>query len=289
MKHLNSAEILEAVNSKKMPGHLCDSCADRIALLKEFQSAVSGSAILMGKKKKDCLSQEDIANIIDNEETKSVSEKQLHIQNCCYCFESAAYYHAKSTAMKTDELPSAPEKYLKTAINLTLPMIAPTSENKTVWDIIRNSFRTAPLPAFATAVILFLFIFIERDAIHVSEITGGSQYSIFANLANKQPLFYLGKSGEKIGSRPAEMKVEAGRQTIKFLWKDVKEADRYNFVLQNISGIAPQTVMRIETKKNSVTIDSKEFAEDGKYLWILAGGLPEKRYFVGKLKFRVTE
>lgn len=286
MKHLSLREMVEVLNGGGSMEHLdsCGICVKRIAAIKEFQQNVSGAAFLEGRGGSGCLSLDEIAVLIDGDEVEENEAKREHLQNCDYCFENAAYYHSESEAMKREEIPETPPAYLRAGVNI-LP-VRKRKAKKSSW---LKRYILYPLPAYATAVILWFFIFFTPPQIDVEVISGGSQYILFSNLDATRPYFYFGKTGEQIGALPALMKIKPAGSELEFQWKAVEGALEYHFILQDVTTVAPRTLLQLKTAETQVTIPSERISPERIYRWIVAGGLPGDRHFVGEVDFRLEK
>ena len=295
MTHLTTAELLAVVNgSKSAPRHFmeCDECVNRAVYVKEFQAEFARTAAMGGTfflshgepplvQRDDCVGSDEIAEYIEGFSPRSEFIKK-HLQECDYCFEAAGYYFAESSEMRGAVETVAPERLTEGAINLQA-----RSEVKRARQLRLPRWIVAPLPAFATAALLWFAIGYSITAPQVTFTGSAPQYTIYQKKSDSMPLYYFGVAGNKVSVQPANMKIDASRREISFSWEPVESVKTYYFVLQEIKGAAPRIVKNISTTENRITLRRELFLPDVKYRWIVAGGLPPDKYFDGRVEFKV--
>ncbi len=308
MKHLTSVELLKAVNDPSNSSeHLneCDECLKRFTALKEFQSSAKHTGFL---KKTDespeCHSTEDLAaameGIADGAEAQKIKR---HIAECDRCFDHASYYAAEKTAMEkavAQEFKDAvtPEKFTEAALALlkkpaktkTAPEIEEFAQ-KPQWRIPQSiaRFIFPPLPAYVAAAVFFVSFYISAPVMRVIIQGGQANYSVYRSTAEELPYLYFGQSAERLGDLQAGMSVTPSSRGLRFQWDEVKGAENYYFIVQEIRNGVPRTIRQFTTKKRELFLPRGVFTENASYRWISAGLLPENRRFMASLEFRLAD
>lgn len=302
MKHLTTIELLALLNgTTSAPEHFttCDVCVGRAASIKELQTEFTRTAAMGGtyflshvevpatpKQSEreggdDCVENDEIAEYMEGLSSRPEFIKK-HLQACDRCFEAAGYYFAESQNMRKAVETEANERFIKGALNLQ-----PRRKVKSAGQFRLPRWIVAPLPAYATAALLWFAISYGLTAPQVTFSGSAPQYTVYQKKSGTMPLYYFGVTGKKVSVQPAKMRVKSTRREMSFYWEPVESVTTYYFVLQEIRGGAPRIVKNVATTENKITLRRELFLPNVKYRWIVAGGLPPDKYFDGRLEFSV--
>ena len=293
MKHLTTGELLALLNgAESAPDHFakCDACVGRAASIKELQAqfastaAMGGTLFLSHVSVPDCVESDEIAEYMEGLSSRPEFIKK-HLQACDRCFETAGYYFAESSEMLGAVETETPTRFRQSALNLQ-PRWS-SGEVKSARPLRLPRWIVAPLPAFATAALLWLSISYGLTAPQVTFRGSAPHYSIYQKKSDSMPLYYFGVTGKKVSVQPAEMKIDATRRELSFSWEPVESVKTYYFVLQEIRGGAPRIVKNVSTTESRITLRRELFLPNVRYRWIVAGGLPPDKYFDGRVEFSV--
>jgi len=278
MNHLSLHEILEALES---PGtysaHLagCPDCAGRLAAVHEMGGAIR-SAAAPARGGEECFSTDEIAEYLEGSAENRQAIKN-HLAECDACFDTASYYVAESERMVAAADVPAPVEYTAAALALV-----PRQSWFKRWVI-------APLPAYATALLLWLVMALTPSTPQVILTRELAFYGIYEKKFNTLPYFYFSEDGERVGSRQAGMRVKSRRGEITFTWNPVPGVESYYFLLQEMVEGSPVRIREIKTASNTLTLPSGEFTAGASYRWVAAGSITSSRYFQGRVEFRIAE
>ncbi|MBI5178972.1 MAG: hypothetical protein HZA04_06900 [Nitrospinae bacterium] len=279
MNHLTSHEQLEALTDVQThSAHLaqCPQCAGRLAALHELANALNASQTAEVRVSEECLSTEEIAEYIEGNSADRNAVK-AHLASCDACFGAAGYYFAESERMNAADEPRAPEKYIQAALEL-----APRKSFFQKWVL-------APLPAYATALVLLLFMALTPSTPRVVLTRETAFYGIYEKKFNTLPYFYFSEDGERVGSQQAGMRIKSRRGELIFIWNPVPGVDSYYFLLQETVEGSATRIREIKTAVPTLTLPSDDFKPGASYRWIAAGSITESRYFQGRMEFRIAE
>ncbi len=277
MKHLSRHEILEAMERPSyFADHLaqCGVCAGRLAALKETGSAYRAIGLSSDEGTEQCYSTEDLAEFLRGGGDK-VAVK-THLAQCDACFESAAYYFAESTRLALAPEVEVPEKFRRAAL-----AIVPAQSWWKQWVV-------APLPAYATALALWLILLYTPGTPKVVLLNETAFFSIYEKKFDTMPYFYFSGGGKKVGSQLSGMRVATRRGEVVLQWNPVQGVDSYYVLVQEMVNGAPTKMKEIKTISPTVTLSSDEFRPGASYRWIAAGSMGDNRYFQGKAEFRIA-
>jgi len=277
MKHLSPRELLEAVsNPHTSVAHLkyCGVCAERLAALKEIESASENARFGAAESTEECYPTMELAEYLRGGDERR-SEIKTHLERCDACFEAAAYYYSESELMWAAEV-KTPEKYRRAALDLV-----PAENWWRKWIIV-------PLPAYATALTLWAVMLLTPSVARVVLVKESAFFTLFEKRFDTMPYFYFSGEGEKVGSQLSGMRIISTRGEMTFRWNPVDGADSYYVLLQEIVDGVPAKIREMETTRPTVTLPSDGFKPDATYRWIAAGSVAENRYFQGKMEFRIA-
>ena len=291
MSHLTFAEMLEVINGESShTDHLkvCKLCLDRTALFAEFSSNAKRVSYVEETRSNDCLTYEEIADIVEG--ITKTEKGKAHLAECGGCYKDAAHYYAQSDAMKREANESqgmAPRRYIEAAKGIQQPIRDTRFEPKKLSWLDRWVF--APFPVYATAALLFLVIWTAPASMTITKVSGGDSYTIYNKSTNDIPYLFFGDVGKVSETIEASMKAAPMKREMHFSWNELPGVDEYHFVLQDITDLAPRTVVHLSTKKSFVKIPWKQIEDGKKYRWIAAGGLSQKSYFRGEALFTAAQ
>lgn len=285
MRHLSFVEIIEMINGGNDGGrdHLkeCGLCLKRSISLAEFASSAKSVTYIDDSRSEECLSYDDIADIIDGADKNEAGRD--HIAKCDTCFGNAAYYFSQSNAMEseTERLGGmVPKRYISAAKGI-VPS-APSTPKELSW---LDRWVFAPFPAYATAALLLLTIWTAPAGMTIAEVSGGDSYTVYQKTDSGIPYLFFGDTGKISKKVEASMVAAPMKREMHFSWSKMPDVKEYFFVLQDITDVAPRTVVQLSTKKSFVRIPWKQIKEGKRYRWITAGGLSQESYFRGEARF----
>ena len=287
MTHLTFAEILETINGDiSRTDHLkgCKLCLDRTAPFAEFASNAKRVSYIKEARSNDCLTSDEIADIVEG--VTKTEKGKAHLGECGGCFKDAAHYYSQSHAMKrgANELHGmSPMQYITAAKGIQQPLRDARIKPKKLSWLDRWVF--APFPVYATAALLLIVIWTAPASMTITEVSGGDSYTIYNKSTNDIPYLFFGDVGKVSETIEASMKAAPMKREMHFSWNELPGVDEYHFVLQDITDLAPRTVVHLSTKKSFVKIPWKQIEDGKKYRWITAGGLSQKSYFRGEALF----
>ncbi len=279
MSHWESGRFWERLRRENPPaGHLneCPACADRLIELKELELRMAGIRYLNAPRCADPVSLEDLAEFFEFRHGGRQRIK-AHLQQCDRCFEDAAYYFTESARMKMAEEEPTPDALRRAAL-----AIIPKRSWMQRWVI-------APLPAFATAAVFWLVFLLTAPTPQVTLIRESPFYGVYEKETNALPYFYFSGDGHRVGSGVSGMRVTATRGKVLFRWNGMEGADDYYFVLQEVRDGSPRRIDEKTLKETSLQIDAADLNTGSSYRWMVAGRLPESRYFQGTMEFRLPQ
>lgn len=277
MTHWDSGRFWERLRRENPPaGHLndCSVCADRLIELKELESRLAGLRFLGAPGCDDRIAPDELADFIEYRHADRHRIK-AHLQQCDRCFEDAAYYFSESIRMKGAAEEPTPEAVRRTAL-----AIIPRKSWMQRWVIV-------PLPAFAAAAVFWLVFALTAPSPQVMLTRESPFYGIYEKDSGALPYFYFSGDGRRVGNEVSGMRITTTRGKALFRWNGVAGADDYYFVLQEIRDGAPRRIDEKFLKETSIWIDSADLMPGSSYRWIVAGRLPENRYFQGSMEFHL--
>lgn len=278
MSHWESERFWERLRRENPPaGHLndCPACADRLIELKELESQLAGLRFLGAANCDDHIPADELANFIEYRHADR-SRIKAHLQTCDRCFEDAAYYYSESIQMKAAAEEPTPEPLRRAAF-----AIVPRKSWLQRWVI-------APMPAYAAAAIFWLVFSLTAPTPQVAITRDSPFYGIYEKQYNALPYFYFSGDGHRVGNEVSGMRITTTRGKALFRWNEVAGADDYYFVLQEIRDGAPRRIDEKFLKDTSIWIDSADLIPGSSYRWVVAGRLPENRYFQGTMEFNLS-
>ncbi len=279
MNHWESGRFWGRLRRENPPaGHLneCPVCAGRLIELKELELRLAGLRPLGAPRCDDPVSTEDLADFFEFRHGDRQRIK-AHLQRCDRCFEDAAYYYSESNRMKAAAEEPVPEVLRSAAL-----AIIPKKSWMQRWIIV-------PLPAYAAAAVFWLVFLLTAPTPQVTLIRESPFYGIYEKESNALPYFYFNGDGHRVGTEVSGMRITPTRGQALFRWNGVAGADEYYFVLQEIRDGAPRRIDEKFLKETSVWIDSADLRPGSTYRWIVAGRLPESRYFQGTMEFYLPQ
>ncbi|MBI3794941.1 MAG: hypothetical protein HY280_09485 [Nitrospinae bacterium] len=293
MRHLSLNEIYDAVGfagegnvPEKLADHLgrCNRCASAVASLYELGFAFE-SIGREASRGSVCPSAQELADYIDGNSADK-AEIKGHLETCDYCFGAAAHYFSESFRMKKElqtnaRLFETPPKFLDAA-----HAIVGRGKSERVGFFNR---WFAPVPAFATAFILFVALFNSAPAQRVGILKDAPYFSIYQKQSNALPYFYFGGEGKRTDVSPANMRVTTRRGSLVFDWIPAKGATSSYFFLQEIVGGAPTKIREVKNAVPPVALPSEEFRPGVVYRWVTAGNIGDDKYFDGRMEFSVSQ
>jgi hypothetical protein len=294
MRHLTKLELYLSLfgDASKRPGHLtahlekCDQCSSALAALYELEFAFAAT-LPKTVETGECLSTEELAEFLDGESAEK-DEIKAHLETCDACFDSAAYYFTESARMRT-ALGIAEKPGVATdARPAHVPVALPNVVKARGWREMLEGLLV-PLPAFATAAILFLALLATPPARQVEVVLESPSFNVYQKQTDAMPYFYFGGEGKKIDSAPANMTVTSQRGRVTFDWTPVKGVRSYYFFLQETVDGAPSKIREIKDAVPPVSLPSEDFKPGASYRWVAAGNMGDNKYFDGRLEFRVRE
>lgn len=279
MSHWNTVRFWERLRRENPPaGHLneCPACADRYIELKELELRLAGVRFLPEARCDGHIGPDELADFIEYRHADRLRIK-AHLQQCDRCFEDAAYYYSESNRMKA----AAEEPTPETARRAALAIIPPKS-----W---MQRWFVVPLPACAAAAVFWLVFSLTAPSPQVMLTRESPFYGIYEKESSALPYFYFSGDGRRVGNEVSGMRITTTRGKALFRWNGVAGADEYYFVLQEIRNGAPRRIDEKFLKETSIWIDSTDLAPGSSYRWIVAGRLPENRYFQGTMEFHLPQ
>ncbi|GMT41889.1 MAG: hypothetical protein IEMM0002_0300 [bacterium] len=293
MNHLSNEQLLGVMENSKnsasaASAHFneCGECLKRAEAIKNFQIAAGGTAFILPAQKtqktRQCPDTDELSRFFEETQPRC-DEIKKHLGACDRCFDHASYYFAESSLMRGAKEPATPPRYRAAA--LALVQKKKTQRAVPYWA---KRWVLAPMPAYAVAVLLWLGFFFNASVPAISILSQAPTYSIYKKEMGKMPLFHFGQHGEKISTRPAEMKLSATRHKLLFEWESVEGISAYYFILQEIEGGVPRTIKQLKTRSPSVTLPRELFRSSVVYRWITAGSIPPEKYFDGRLEFSIN-
>lgn len=277
MSHWESERFWDRLRRENPPaGHLndCPVCADRLIELKELESRLARLRFLDAPRCDESIPAEELADFIEYRHADRQRIK-AHLQTCDSCFEDAAYYYGESIRMKGAAGEPTPELLRRAAL-----AIVPRKSWMQRWVIV-------PLPAYAAAAVFWLVFSLTAPSPRV-EITRESPfYGIYEKQYNALPYYYFSGDGRRVGNEVSGMRITTTRGKALFRWNEVAGADDYYFVLQEIRDGAPRRINEKFIRETSLWIDSGDLIPGSSYRWVVAGRLPENRYFQGTMEFHL--
>lgn len=277
MTHFDSTQLWERLRRENPPaGHLndCSACADSLIELKELQPRLAGLRFLGAPHCDGPIPPDELADFIEYRHTDRQRIK-AHLHQCDRCFEDAAYYYSESIRMKGAAAQPTPEAALRAALR-----IIPEKSRARRWLIV-------PLPAYAAAAVLWLVFSLTEPPPEVTLTRESPFYGIYEKKSDALPYFYFSGDGRRVGNEVSGMRITTTRGKALFRWNGVAGADDYYFVLQEIRDGAPRRIDEKFLKDTSIWIDGASLAPGASYRWVVAGRLPENRYFQGTMEFRI--
>jgi hypothetical protein len=294
MRHLSFTEILETINGgRDCAEHLkvCKLCLDRTASLAEFASNAKRVSYIKEKTSKECLTPDEIAGIVEGK-TEDIKGGQAHIAECGNCFVNAAHYYSQSLAMEKEANrlgDMVPRRYIEAAKGIPRSVRSVRSARAPKRFSWFDRWVFAPFPAYAMAALLLLTIWTAPANMTIAEVSGGDSYTVYKKTTNGMPYLFFGDVGKVFEIIEASMKVAPMKRDMHFSWSEMPGVEKYLFVLQDITDIAPRTIIQLSTKKNFIKIPWKKIEEGKKYRWITAGGISQENYFRGEAGFVVAK
>jgi hypothetical protein len=287
MRHLSNTALYGAVSEgpsslpEGLSAHLekCDECSEAVAALFELQSAF-GPVLYAEPATGECLTTDELAEFLEGDPSDKANIS-AHLEKCDSCFEAAAFYFSESATMRK----GAPPAPMNPTILNVRPAVAPRAETR--WGgIIEGWFGS--LPAFATALALFIALYSTPPAPGVAVLKGSPFFHVHHARADSFPYFYFGGEGKEDETVPADMRVTAQRGRIAFDWKPVAGVTSYYFFLQETVDGEPSKVREIKDVVPPLFMPSEDFRPGAVYRWVASGTLGGQRYFDGMVEFRVS-
>lgn len=287
MTHLSNKALYRAASEgpsslQKGPlAHLekCDQCSEAVAALFELQSAF-GPVLYAEPAAGDCLTTDELAEFLEGDPSDK-ADISAHLEKCDSCFEAAAFYFSESAEMRKGASPAPVVPIIPNA----RPAVAPRAETR--WGGVIDGWFGS-LPAFATALALFIALYSTPPAPGVAVLKGSPFFHVHHARADSFPYFYFGGEGKEDEAVPADMRVTAQRGRIVFDWKPVAGVNSYYFFLQETVDGEPSKVREIKDVVPPLFMPSEDFRPGAVYRWVASGKLGGQRYFDGMVEFRVS-
>lgn len=304
MKHMTLEELvsyadpsLAESDRRKVAAHFssCPQCRKRFISLQTFKNAVSQipapleDLVLTA----DCVPTELMGDFLGRRlQEKEQETFSAHVATCEICFERAAFMTSETVKMTEGVLAMRPTPdHFKNAVLPERKSVAVKKKKISFIDAASRWF-TSPIPAYAFAAVLLLFLVIGKtgpDGGFIN-LAQDSSFSFYEQPAQSGPSFGFSDAGRKVGEKPADLDMEktAGGDLL-FSWEAIEEVATYYFTLFKITASGPLEVYEASVEDNEVIVPMKSITDKTAYRWKVSGITDKNILFSATGHFATTD
>ncbi|MDH4184467.1 MAG: hypothetical protein OEV92_09615 [Nitrospinota bacterium] len=274
---------------------VCAQCRDKIISLLTLKNslAVAPEDVKPIELSAECVPMELMGDYLGGRLAAGEWERySTHTQQCDICFERAAYYSHSSVKM-TDgvlRMEPTPLRFLQAvAPGIT---IKTNEERITVKEsAVGRIWRwvTSPIPAYAFAATLFLFLAFGGRGPLVVDLGSHQAFSIYEPSKSPGPSFGFSDAGRKVGEAGAGLAVNLSGDAVNFSWNGVEGAEEYRLVISELDPSGPREVVTIKTGQPGAHVDLGQLSPGKAYRWNVHGVRMDNNVFSATGQFAIAK